>query len=90
MATLGLAAVVAEHGNVNAISDAGSAAYLAQAALAGAALNVRANAAAVKDRPTAATWLQELSGPGEPRADDALAVIERVVRNANNAVSDAA
>src|SRR5262249_1579194 len=48
VATLGLAAVVAERGNVNAYSDAGSAAYLARAALSGAALNVRANANAVK------------------------------------------
>jgi len=80
VATLGLAAVVAEHGNVNAFSDAGSAGYLAKAALTGAALNVRANAAAVQDRPTAASWLKELSGL-EARANDALAVIDRVVRD---------
>jgi glutamate formiminotransferase/formiminotetrahydrofolate cyclodeaminase len=80
VATLGLAAVVAERGNVNAFSDAGSAAYLAKAALAGAALNVRANAAAVQDRPTAASWLKELSGL-EARANDALALIDRVVRD---------
>ena len=79
VATLGLAAVVAERGNVNAISDAGSAAYLAKAALAGAALNVRANAAEIRDRPTAANWLKELVGL-EARAADALAVIDRVVR----------
>jgi glutamate formiminotransferase/formiminotetrahydrofolate cyclodeaminase len=79
VATLGLAAVVAERGNTNAFSDAGSAGYLAKAALAGAALNVRANAAAVHDRPTAANWLRELSGL-EARANDALAVIDRVVR----------
>jgi glutamate formiminotransferase/formiminotetrahydrofolate cyclodeaminase len=80
VATLGLAAVVAERGNVNAFSDAGSAAYLAKAALAGAGLNVRANAAAVQDRPTASSWLKELSGL-EARANDALAVIDRVVRD---------
>jgi glutamate formiminotransferase / formiminotetrahydrofolate cyclodeaminase len=80
VATLGLAAVVAEHGNVNAFSDAGSAAYLAKAALTGAALNVRANATAVQDRPTATSWLKELSGL-EARANDALAVIDRVVRD---------
>jgi glutamate formiminotransferase/formiminotetrahydrofolate cyclodeaminase len=79
VATLGLAAIVAERGNVNAISDAGSAAHLANAALAGAALNVRANAAAVHDRPTAASWLKELVGL-EARATDALAVIDQVVR----------
>ena len=80
VATLGLAAVVAEHGNMNAFSDAGSAAYLAKAALTGAALNVRANAAAVQDRPTAASWLKELAGL-EARANDALAIVDRVVRD---------
>jgi glutamate formiminotransferase/formiminotetrahydrofolate cyclodeaminase len=78
VATLGLAAVVAEHGNVNAISDAGTAAHLTHAALAGAALNVRANAKEIKDRPTATAWLQELAGL-ENRAAEALAVIERAV-----------
>ena len=80
VATLGLAAVAAEHGNTNAISDAGSAAHLAQAALAGAALNVRANAAAIKDRATAASWLKELEGL-EVRADDALAAVERAAQD---------
>ncbi len=79
VATLGLAAVAAEKGNVNAISDAGSAAYLAKAALSGAALNVRANAAVVKDREAAAAWLKELSGL-EARANDALAAIDRTLR----------
>ena len=80
VATLGLAAVVAEHGNVNAFSDAGSAGFLAKAALTGAALNVRANANSVRDRETANSWLKELAGL-EARANDALAVIERVVRD---------
>jgi glutamate formiminotransferase/formiminotetrahydrofolate cyclodeaminase len=79
VATLGLAAVAAERGNVNALSDAGSAAYLAQAALSGAALNVRANAAAIKDRDTAGFWLREVAGL-EARAGDALAAIERLLR----------
>ena len=77
VATLGLAVVVAEHGNLNAISDAGTASHLARAALGGASLNVRANAAVIKDRPMAAAWLQELAGL-EARAGDALASIERV------------
>jgi len=79
VATLGLAAVAAEKGNVNALSDSGSAAYLAKAALSGAALNVRANAAAIKDREAAAAWLKELSGL-EARANDALAAIDRTLR----------
>jgi glutamate formiminotransferase/formiminotetrahydrofolate cyclodeaminase len=79
VATLGLAAIAAEKGNVNALSDSGSAAYLAKAALSGAALNVRANAAAIKDREAAGAWLKELSGL-EARANDALAAIDRTLR----------
>lgn len=79
VATLGLATIAAERGNVNAISDAGTGAYLAKAALAGAALNVRANAAAIQDRATANTWLKELAGL-ELRANDTLAAIDRLLR----------
>ncbi len=79
VATLGLAAVVVERGNVNAISDGGTAAHLARAALSGAALNVRANAAAIKDRAAAAAWLRELTGL-ETRADEALEGIIRTLR----------
>jgi glutamate formiminotransferase/formiminotetrahydrofolate cyclodeaminase len=79
VATLGLAQIAVEKGNRNAISDAGSAAHLAKAALSGAALNVRANAAVVKDHEAAAAWLKELSGL-ETRANDALAAIDRLLR----------
>jgi len=79
VATLGLAAIVVEKGNINAISDGGSAAHLARAALAGVGLNVRANARAVKDREAATAWLQELHGL-ETRAEEALAEIERTLR----------
>jgi glutamate formiminotransferase/formiminotetrahydrofolate cyclodeaminase len=76
---LELAAQAAEHGNVNALSDAASAAYLAQAALRGAALNVRANATAISDQALAASWLAAL-GAEEARAAPALAAAERQVR----------
>lgn len=46
---LALAAVVAEQGNPNAISDAGVAALLAASAVDGAALNVDINLGAIKD-----------------------------------------
>jgi glutamate formiminotransferase/formiminotetrahydrofolate cyclodeaminase len=59
-AVLNLAATVAEKGNKNAVSDAGSAANLALAAVRAAALNVRSNAAAVKDREAARRWLEEI------------------------------
>jgi glutamate formiminotransferase/formiminotetrahydrofolate cyclodeaminase len=79
VATLNLAAVVAEAGNRNALSDAGASGFLAQAGLRGAALNVRANARELRDRAVAEAWLKELSGL-EARATDALAAIDRLGR----------
>ncbi|HUK95048.1 MAG TPA: cyclodeaminase/cyclohydrolase family protein [Gaiellaceae bacterium] len=46
---LELAALVAEQGNPNAVSDAGVAALLAASALDGAALNVEINLGSIKD-----------------------------------------
>jgi len=46
---LELAAVVAEKGNPNAITDAGTAAGLARAAISGAGMNVRINMSSLKD-----------------------------------------
>jgi glutamate formiminotransferase/formiminotetrahydrofolate cyclodeaminase len=52
-----LAAEAAETGNVNAISDALSAAALAHAGLRAAAANVRINAAAMREAAAPAPWL---------------------------------
>ncbi len=76
---LNLAYLAIEHGNLNAISDGGSAAYLAKAALSGAGLNVRANAQAVADRAAAETWLAELAAL-ETQANEVMAKIETVLR----------
>ena len=66
---LRLAQQLALHGNLNAISDAGSAAALAGAALTSAALNVRINAPGLKDEDTAASLLAEI-GALEAQAAD--------------------
>jgi glutamate formiminotransferase/formiminotetrahydrofolate cyclodeaminase len=47
--------------NLNAISDAGSAAALAGAAISGAALNVRINALGLKDQRDSAALIEEIS-----------------------------
>jgi len=62
-----LALAVAERGNQNAMSDAGVAALLAEAACKGAAFNVRINVAALEDRT-----------PGAPLVDETLALVHRV------------
>ncbi len=58
---LELAAQVAETGNSNAITDAGSAGAMALAAMQSAGMNVRINASSVKDQGAAASWRIELS-----------------------------
>jgi glutamate formiminotransferase/formiminotetrahydrofolate cyclodeaminase len=66
---LELAQTVILSGNLNAISDAGSAAALAGAALTGAALNVRINAAGLRDQRTASALIEEI-GKLENRGAD--------------------
>lgn len=58
---LGFAQIVIQRGNLNAISDAGSAAALGGAALTGAALNVRINAAGLRDQQVASDLLAKIS-----------------------------
>lgn len=57
---MALALEVASQGNVNALSDGGSAAALARAALTGAGMNVRINARDLEDRQAARALLTEL------------------------------
>jgi glutamate formiminotransferase/formiminotetrahydrofolate cyclodeaminase len=77
---LELAASVAEKGNLNAVGEAGSAANLAFAAVRTAALNVRINAAAVKDREGAQRWLEEIAAL-EDKASAMAETIRHIVGN---------
>lgn len=65
---LELAKQVVKDGNLNAISDGGTAAALARAALTGAGYNVRTNLATLGDQVKAKTLLEELK-EYEKRAD---------------------
>ncbi|HVE79391.1 MAG TPA: glutamate formimidoyltransferase [Gemmatimonadaceae bacterium] len=71
-----LAADAAEQGNQNAVSDAGVAALLAEAACRGAAYNVRINVAGMDDK-----------GPGMPLVEEARRLVEAASRDASRAAA---
>lgn len=77
--TLELAVTVTAEGNRNAITDAGVAALLARAALTGAGLNVRVNAADLADRSIAAGLLQKVDAL-EERANKLMDDIRRLLK----------
>ena len=68
----------AENGNSNAITDAGSAAALARAALTGASMNVRINLTGLEDGDLIAQMQTRLE-ESQQQADELLAVIQQVV-----------
>jgi glutamate formiminotransferase / formiminotetrahydrofolate cyclodeaminase len=74
-----IAAAVAARGNTNAVSDAGVAALLAEAACRGAAYNVRINVAALPDRAVGAslaTEAQRIATETSERAARAVELVE--------------
>ena len=73
-----LAGVVAARGNTNAVSDAGVAALLADAACRGAAYNVRINVAALPDRAVGASLATEAQRIAKQTTERAARVVELV------------
>ncbi|HVS85169.1 MAG TPA: cyclodeaminase/cyclohydrolase family protein [Gaiellaceae bacterium] len=74
---LELAALVAERGNPNAVSDAGVAVLLAGSALEGAALNVEINLASIRDEP----YREQQAETVHARRTQAAALRERAERS---------
>ena len=75
-----IAAAVAARGNTNAVSDAGVAALLADAACRGAAYNVRINVAALPDRSVGASLATEAQRIASETSERAAKVVELVER----------
>jgi glutamate formiminotransferase/formiminotetrahydrofolate cyclodeaminase len=75
-----IAAAVAARGNTNAVSDAGVAALLADAACRGAAYNVRINVAALPDRAAGASLAAEAQRIANATTARAAQVVELVER----------
>ena len=82
-AVLDLALEIATIGNISALSDAGVAGDLAQAALHAAGLNVRVNAASLQDPGPATRWLSELASL-QDSAQGALTQLRSVLRERAN------
>jgi glutamate formiminotransferase/formiminotetrahydrofolate cyclodeaminase len=77
-----LAALVAEKGNSNAVTDAGVAALLAAAAAKGAAYNVRVNVQALEDKSKGEPLAREASQlvmKASEHAERATAIVERAL-----------
>jgi glutamate formiminotransferase/formiminotetrahydrofolate cyclodeaminase len=74
-----LALEIIQHGNINALSDGGSASALARAALTGAALNVHINVKSLEDSQAAYTLLTELNSQ-EVRATEIEAIIKATIQ----------
>lgn len=82
LATMPLIKEMASKGNPNSVSDAGVAALAAEAAVQGAALNVRINAAGLNDKKTAKELVDmanELTKKASESRGEILAVVNEII-----------
>ena len=80
-----LCQAMAEQGNPNSVSDAGVGALAARAAVLGAGLNVKINAASLKDRETADKMIAEaerLIAEAQKKEAEIIAIVERKINEA--------
>jgi glutamate formiminotransferase len=80
---ISMAKEVAENGNKNAITDAGTSAILAWTALHSAGLNVKINAMGSSDQSAAQEWLRALDGYTR-EAEAAFAQVKEILYNRSN------
>ena len=80
-----LCQAMAEFGNPNSVSDAGVGALAARAAVLGAGLNVKINAASLKDRQTADKMIAEaeqLIAEAQKKEAEIIGIVERKINEA--------
>ncbi|WP_315508797.1 glutamate formimidoyltransferase [Alloprevotella tannerae] len=80
-----LCQAMAEQGNPNSVSDAGVGALAARAAVLGAGLNVKINAASLKDRQTADKMIAEaeqLIAEAQKKEAEIIGIVERKINEA--------
>ena len=80
-----LCQAMAEFGNPNSVSDAGVGALAARAAVLGAGLNVKTNAASLKDRETADKMIAEaeqLIAEAQKKEAEIIGIVERKINEA--------
>ena len=80
-----LCQAMAEFGNPNSVSDAGVGALAARAAVLGAGLNVKINAASLKDREAADKMIAEaeqLIAEAQKKEAEIIGIVERKINEA--------